>query len=319
MTQNKHIEHPEDTILTGDLTALDWIAAAGTLSVKMDGAPAIVWGRNPATGNFFVGTKSVFNKIKIKINESHEDIDANHSGNVADILHKCFDYLPRTESIFQGDFIGFGGSDEYTPNTITYQFDNIVSEEIIVAPHTYYTFTEFQLRNAKELHEIHGNVLGFAVANPMMFTITDTAYCKFVKPMARIFSGDYTKCAGSFGDLTEVIQFARQMAQMVTFVDEKKAKEIKQQLNACIRENRPVVNSEFDCDPNLLGLWALVKSIKDDALHLCRNDGPAAYIGHDRIDAEGYVYSNEFGTMKLVNRKQFSYANFNNNKFAQTP
>ena len=317
--QNKHIEHPEDTILTGDLTALDWFLAKGDLSVKMDGAPAIVWGRNPATGNFFVGTKSVFNKIKIKINESHEDIDANHSGNVADILHKCFDYLPRTESIFQGDFIGFGGSDEYTPNTITYQFDNIVSEEIIVAPHTYYTFTEFQLRNAKELHEIHGNVLGFAVANPMMFTITDTAYCKFVKPMARIFSGDYTKCAGSFGDLTEVIQFARQMAQMVTFVDEKKAKEIKQQLNACIRENRPVVNSEFDCDSNLLGLWALVKSIKDDALYLCRNDGPAAYIGHDRIDAEGYVYSNEFGTMKLVNRKQFSYANFNNNKFAQTP
>jgi hypothetical protein len=120
MTQNKHIEHPEDTILTGDLTALDWFEARGHLSVKMDGAPAIVWGRNPATGNFFVGTKSVFNKIKIKINESHEDIDANHSGNVADILHKCFDYLPRTESIFQGDFIGFGGSDEYTPNTITY-------------------------------------------------------------------------------------------------------------------------------------------------------------------------------------------------------
>jgi hypothetical protein len=319
MTQNKHIEHPEDTILTGDLNALDWFEARGHLSVKMDGSPAIVWGHNPATGNFFVGTKSVFNKIKIKINESHEDIDANHSGNVADILHKCFDYLPRTESIFQGDFIGFGGSDEYTPNTITYQFDNIVSEEIIVAPHTYYTFTEFQLRNAKKLHEIHGNVLGFAVANPMMFTITDTAYCKFVKPMARIFSGDYTKCAGSFGDLTEVIQFARQMAQMVTFVDEKKAKEIKKQLNACIRENRPVVNSEFDCDSNLLGLWALVKSIKDDALYLCRNDGPAAYIGHDRIDAEGYVYSNEFGTMKLVNRKQFSYANFNNNKFAQTP
>jgi uncharacterized Zn-binding protein involved in type VI secretion len=64
MTQNKHIEHPEDTILTGDLNALDWFEAAGTLSVKIDGAPAIVWGRNPATGNFFVGTKSVFNKVK---------------------------------------------------------------------------------------------------------------------------------------------------------------------------------------------------------------------------------------------------------------
>ena len=298
--QNKHIEHPEDTILTGDLNALDWFEAAGALSVKIDGAPAIVWGRNPATGNFFVGTKSVFNKVKIKINESHADIDQNHTGEVAKILHACFDYLPRTDSVFQGDFIGFGGDSEYTPNTITYSFGEVIDQEIIIAPHTYYE-ANYDLRDSWAI--------------PMLFTITDTAYCKFVKPKARIFSGDYDTSLQSFSDLSEVIQFARQMAQMVTFVDEKKAKKIKQQLNACIRENRPVVNSEFDCDPNLLGLWALVKSIKDDALYLCRNDGPAAYIGHDRIDAEGYVYSNEFGTMKLVNRKQFSYANFNNAKF----
>jgi len=299
MTQNKHIEHPEDTILTGDLTALDWIAAAGTLSVKMDGAPAIVWGRNPATGNFFVGTKSVFNKIKIKINESHEDIDANHSGNVADILHACLNWLPNTDGIYQGDFIGFGGSDEYTPNTITYKFPEVIDHKIIIAPHTRYEAND-DLRDSWAI--------------PLTVNLGSSDFCKFVKPNASIAFG-----MRDFSDLQEVIGFAMQMAQMVTFVDEKKAKEIKQQLNACIRENRPVVNSEFDCDPNLLGLWALVKSIKDDALHLCRNDGPAAYIGQDRIDAEGYVYSNEYGTMKLVNRKQFSYANFNNNKFAQTP
>ena len=298
--QNKHIEHPEDTILTGDLTALDWFLAEGNLSLKIDGAPAIVWGRNPASGNFFVGTKSVFNKVKIKINESHAEIDQNHTGEVAKILHACFDWLPRTDTIFQGDFIGFGGESEYTPNTITYSFGVTVREEIIVAPHTYY---------------IAENDLRDAIAHPMNFIITDTIYCKFVKPRARIFSGDYTRCAGSFGDLTEVVQFAKQVAQTVTFLDDKKAKEIKKQLNACIRENRPVVNSEFDCDPMLLGLWALVKSIKDDALYLCRNDGPDAYIGYDQIDAEGYVYSNEFGTMKLVNRERFSYANFNNAKF----
>ena len=173
--KNLHIEHPEDTILTGDLSVLYSFLSEGYLSVKIDGAPAIVWGTNPATGNFFVGTKSVFNKVKIKINESHQDIDANHVGNVADILHKCFDYLPRTEGIFQGDFIGFGGSDEYTPNTITYKFDDIVTEEIIVAPHTFYT-AESDLRDA--------------IAHPMKFTITDTVYCKFVKPRARIFSGN---------------------------------------------------------------------------------------------------------------------------------
>ena len=89
--KNTHLQHPEDSILTGDLTALDWLLSDGDLSVKIDGAPAIVWGTNPQTGNFFVGTKSVFNKVKIKINESHHEIDQNHSGVVADILHHCFD------------------------------------------------------------------------------------------------------------------------------------------------------------------------------------------------------------------------------------
>ena len=58
--KNTHLEHPEDTILTGDLDVLGWFQSAGRLSVKIDGAPAIVWGRCPVTGRQFVGTKSVF-------------------------------------------------------------------------------------------------------------------------------------------------------------------------------------------------------------------------------------------------------------------
>jgi hypothetical protein len=301
--QNKHIEHPEDTILTGDLSALDWFLSDGHLSVKIDGAPAIVWGRNPATGNFFVGTKSVFNKVKIKINESHAEIDANHVGNVAEILHNCFDWLPRTDGIFQGDFIGYGGSDEYTPNTITYKFDEVIYQNIIVAPHTYY-IADSDLRDA--------------VAYPMDYYISDTSYCKFVEPDARIFSGSYNKCAGSF-DVSEPVWFAKQIAHMVEFVDDKKAKEIKKALNKCIRENTPIENDAFDCDWRLISFWKLVKSIKEDALYLCRNDGPRAFIGQDEIGAEGYVFSNQFGTLKLVNRERFSHANFNNAKFAQTP
>ena len=306
MEKNTHIEHPEDTILTGDLSVLDLLMAEGNLSVKIDGAPAIVWGTNPATGNFFVGTKSVFNKVKIKINESHAEIDANHDGQVAKILHSCFDYLPHTDSILQGDFIGFGGNSEYKPNTITYQFPEVIYQEIIVAPHTYYT-AESDLRDA--------------IAHPMKYIITDTPYVKFVKPQARIFSGWYDKCAGSFGDLSEPIKFAKQMAQTVNFVDEKKAKQLKKVFNTFIRI-QAVLDDEAlaiagDCDINLIRFWKLIKSIKEDALYLCRNNGPRAYIGQDEIDSEGYVYSNEFGTIKLVNRERFSYSNFNNTKFQQ--
>jgi hypothetical protein len=31
-------------------------------------------------------------------------------------------------------------------------------------------------------------------------------------------------------------------------------------------------------NPNLISFWKLVKSIKEDALYLCRNQGPEAYI-----------------------------------------
>ena len=292
--KNTHLQHPEDSILTGDLSVLDWFVNPGHLSVKIDGAPAIVWGINPATGKFFVGTKSVFNKVKIKINHSHEEINANHSGEVANILHTCFDCLPHTDTVYQGDFIGFGGSTEYTPNTITYQFPEVVSQNIIIAPHTCY-YAESDLRDA--------------VAMPDRAIWNDTETVKFVQPTASIFAG-----AEDFADLKDVCKFAKVMALGVEFVNPKVAAQITKQLNACIREGKEVNPDEFE-NPNLISFWKLVKSIKEDALYLCRNDGPAAYINYNRIDAEGYVMTNEFGMFKLVNREVFSYANFNHGRF----
>ena len=292
--KNTHLQHPEDSILTGDLSVLDWFVNPGHLSVKIDGAPAIVFGTNPATGKFFVGTKSVFNKIKIKINHSHEEIDQNHKGQVATILHACLDCLPVTESIYQCDFIGFGGSDTYTPNTITYHFPEVVSQKIIVAPHTCY-YAENDLRDA--------------VAMPDRAIWNDTDTVKFVTPTASIFAG-----AEYFADLKEVCKFAKVMALGVEFVTAKQSAQIQQQLNACIREGKEVNPDDFE-NPNLISFWKLVKSIKEDAVYLCRNDGPAAYINYNRIDAEGYVMTNEFGMFKLVNREVFSYANFNSGRF----
>ncbi len=288
--QNKHLEHPEDAILTGNLDVLDWFVNHGAISVKIDGAPAIVWGTNPATGKFFVGTKSVFNKVKIKIAHSHEEIDQFYDGNVAKILHSCFDCLPHTDSIYQGDFIGFGGSDEYKPNTITYKFPEVVTQNIIIAPHTVYEAND-DLRDSWAL--------------PLMVNLDSTDSVLFVKPNAYIAHGQT-----SFADVEEVVKFARQMSTMVTFVSDKEAAKITKQINACIREQRDVNPEEFECDPNLIRLWALVKSIKDDCVYLLRNDGPEAYINQDRISAEGYVMTNEFGMFKLVNREVFSYHNF---------
>ena len=288
--KNTHLQHPEDSILSGDLSVLDWFLAESELSVKIDGAPAIVWGTNPQTKKFFVGTKSVFNKKIIKINETHDDIDRNHSGVVADILHHCFDCLPSFDGIVQGDFIGFGDDDTFCPNTITYIFPEIIEQNIIIAPHTFYA-TDGELKDAYVIED--------------SFDFDDTESCKFVKPSAWQIDEDFE----------EIVGFARQMAQLVTFADPLEAEKLKIDLNRCIREGREVVPETFD-NSRLISYWFLIKSIKEDMLFLCRNNGPKAYIGNKQCGGEGYVRTNDYGMFKLVNREQFSHANFNNSKFA---
>lgn len=293
--KNTHIEHPEDSVLTGDLSVLDWFVAKSNISAKIDGAPAIVWGTNPANGKFFVGTKSVFNKVKIKINHSHEEIDTNHQGKVATILHKCFDNLPFLPGIYQGDFIGFGGNDKYTPNTITYYFDEVIDAEIIIAPHTYYEAKD-DLRNA--------------VVKPYQFDLRDTEYTKWVKPDVILSDNRHT--------IINSCEFARQIATLCDFVDVKKATRIKKQLNKCIRNEIELddllldaIADDNNCDINVLRLWKLVESIKLQMFdYIDRFDDVECYIGESMCDHEGYVISNEFGTYKVVNREVFSFFNF---------
>jgi len=295
--KNTHIEHPEDSILNGDLSVLDWFTSNGKISAKIDGAPAIVWGRNPASGNFFVGTKSVFNKKLIKINESHEDIDKNHKMPVSDILHACLDNLPRTDTIYQGDFIGFGGEECYQPNTITYYFPEEITNNIIIAPHTVYT-AENDLREA-------------VVDNEAILNLKSDNNVLFVKP--HVFIDEHRE------DIIEICKFARQMSTICEFPEYKQVPRIKQHLNACIRNEIELddltleaIASDNNCDVNVLRLWKLVESIKMDMFaYIDAENTVECYIGEDRCDHEGYVLHNKYGTFKIVNREGFSRANFN--------
>ena len=290
--KNTHLQHPEDSILTGDLSVLDWFGESDSIiSTKMDGAPAIVWGTDPATGTFFVGTKSVFNKVKIKINHSHEEIDKNHEGKVARILHACFDCLPRTQSIIQGDFIGYGGSDTFRPNTITYVFPQIVSEDIIIAPHTLYFGVD--LRTVK--------------AAPLTNKLISTDSCLFVQPEVALHPHRE--------DLVDVCAFAKQMSTLCEFVTPNKATKIKKHINDCIRGENFIDEDEiaekFDCDINLIRLWKLVASIKEDLFcFIDECDDIGCLIGEEVTLHEGYVITNKYGMFKVVDREEFSRANF---------
>ena len=295
--QNKHLEHPEDCVISGDLNVLNWFTAKGNISAKIDGSPAIVWGTNPSNNKFFVGTKSVFNKKLIKINHNHADVDRNHQGKVADILHHCLDNLPVTDSIFQGDFIGFGGSDNYCPNTIRYYFPDKVQQEIIIAPHTYY-IADKDLRDA--------------VAYPLEFDLESDNNVLFVKPNVTI--------TDDREDIHYMCQFARQMSTLCEFpTNNRQIARIKKHLNACIRADIELDDLTLDAlahdnevDPNVLRLWKLVWTIKMDMFnYISCNDPIDCYIEEEYCDHEGYVMTNDYGMFKIVNREGFSRANFN--------
>ena len=106
---NTHQTHPEDSILTGDLRVVRDLYSRGHVSLKIDGAPSVVWGH--FKGQFFVCTKAAFNKKKVRLCYNSEDIHTHfgHQSDVADMLFLMLKYIPRDEfpGVYQGDFMGF--------------------------------------------------------------------------------------------------------------------------------------------------------------------------------------------------------------------
>jgi hypothetical protein len=143
-----HLEHIEDIIITDGyvggqavveyfrgllLTLKGTSSEAMSVSVKWDGAPAVVCGTNPDNGQFFVGTKSVFSQTP-KINYTKKDIAANHgTDELGQKLLKCLVHLKKLNipGVVQGDLLytdeditrkNIDGKPHltFTPNTITY-------------------------------------------------------------------------------------------------------------------------------------------------------------------------------------------------------
>ena len=285
-----HIEHIEDTVLKGDLSALELLESGSNLSAKIDGSPSIVWGQDPSDNLFFVGTKSVFNKKLVKRCKSYSDVNKYFDGELADILTQCFRYLPNDGNIYQGDFIGFGGLSEYNPNTITYTFDDVILEDIVIAPHTIYT------GNSKDLREHK--------VSPLTRNLQGTNNVRFVH--STVTNNNCTE------DLQFVINFARTIAGAVDFIeDEKNVAAMKKELNAYIREGREIVPEEFD-NTSLVRFWRLIVSIKEMFMENCdtnRSEMKASLNGED-FEGEGYVLSDNNHVIKLINRAEFSYHNF---------
>ena len=147
--KNTHLEHLEDNIFNkgfkGAKEAIDYLYSlhemlegnsktSVSMTTKWDGAPAIIAGKDPETGKFFVGTKGVFAQRKPKINFTDKDIEENHPAEGLQIkLKTALRNLRKLNwnTVAQGDML-YSKSDLQTetindeevlvfkPNTIVY-------------------------------------------------------------------------------------------------------------------------------------------------------------------------------------------------------
>ena len=190
--KNTHLEHLEDDIINrgsiGGENAINFLKSvrnmlagsgkSANMTVKWDGAPAIICGINPENGKFFVGTKSVFN-VKPKINYTSRDIARNHGGVVAEKLNVCLANLSRLriKGILQGDLlftndlkaINIDGEKmvSFTPNTITYAvpMSSDLGRRIMKAKMGIVFHTQYNGKSMDKLSASFGTVTGSSNRN----------------------------------------------------------------------------------------------------------------------------------------------------------
>lgn len=142
----KHLEHVEDHVVHAGHEGFghafhtindvhNGLQGKGSgqtqVTMKYDGSPAVVFGKHPENGKFFVSSKSAFNKNP-KINHTHEDIQKNH-GHAPGLVQKlsaALDHAHKIQpnGIYQADIMHAGDVKhdkasnrvDFTPNTITY-------------------------------------------------------------------------------------------------------------------------------------------------------------------------------------------------------
>ena len=149
--KNTHMEHLEDNIFNkgyaGAKEAVDYLyslhqmleghsKSAFDMTIKWDGSPALVCGKDPQTGKVFVGTKGVF-AGKAKLNFTEKDIDTYHADvgeKSSEGLRKKLKVALRTLGKLQWDTVAQGDMMFMKGDIKDYSYDGV--DYIMFKPNT---------------------------------------------------------------------------------------------------------------------------------------------------------------------------------------
>jgi len=390
MAKNTHLEHLEDDIFNsgtaGVTNSINFLKSlrdmltegdgqsAMKVTTKWDGAPAIICGRNPQDGRFFVGTKSVFNKTDPKIVYSEADADRFYPGStVGGILKECLQRLSTLpiQGVLQGDLlyqktpsvIMLEGKRNYSfrPNTITYTIpvdselgERVGKSKLGIVFHTEYTGRTIAdmvagfgadvsgLQSKSEVAVFSSeftNVGGAANLTQVEKANVDRTIMAaernlrqgqgFIKSVQGVGKGPFTLPALFKVYFNQVVRegtvpsAAHMSKQFCSFIDKKFCAEIAKKKTGkskmewmkrrneavkFINTNRSSMNSALDGFKNLMDAKVMIinklTKIKSVGTFLEEENGLRA------TSPEGFVAIKDGAALKLVDRLEFSRANF---------
>lgn len=261
------------------------------VSVKYDGAPAIITGYHPENGKFFVATKSITN-VNPKINYTEADVEANHgkAPGLAKKLKLALMYLPNVirENIYQGDFM-FDTQDldikningesllTFKPNTITYAVptesalgQKIRRSKIGIVFHTRYTGKTLQsLQKSSDV-----NVGEFNQTRDVFF---DDAKFKDMSGVATFTDEESIE----FEDLIDKCEVAGRRVKW-NKIDDKLYEDLNTFINSLIRQKRFIEDPEQSYEDFLIWLdhkyEERLKEVTKDKVILKRYEEQEAYL-----------------------------------------
>jgi len=391
--KNTHLEHLEDEILNfgidGGRSAINFLQglrdmmkgnsnSSVNMTVKWDGAPAIICGMLPMTNRFFVAKKSLFNKTPLYYTSEQEIKDAPElKGDLQTKFLEAYRHLSKLSwnTIMQGDLM-FTQSDKKTkkidgknyitfqPNTILYAVDmdselgkQIASAKIGIVFHTTYSGSSIEDLSAqfganisklgsnrdvwmddatykdvsgnstltakdtvkltqvlseigKQFHQIKRKDLDKfnEIQNEIMKKGAGATYKTYVNSLIR--AGKYKP---NYNDYMKHFEnYWRD--KVVGAVKQEKTKEIKREIGEQLYNEMRSINKMITAMARFQELIVIAKQIIIDGLNRAKSIGTfiTTDTGLKTVNPEGYVAIDRTGSaVKLVDRMEFSQANFN--------
>ena len=343
-------------------------------TIKFDGSPAILAGINPENGKFFVAKKGLFNKNP-KLYYSHEDIDADTTGDLAYKLKVAFDECKKLgikSGIYQGDILftqkdlkkeKIDGQDYITfhPNTIVYAVpensqlaSTIKKANIGIVWHTSYegdSLANLSASFGKPITPLFRKTTSSWMEDATFkdvsgaATFTDAERKQFdsllseIGSLFRSISAQTLNAIHKDSDLLELVHIfnnskvragkrvddvEKHVDEFYQFIDDRYTKELQSKKTAkaqdAVSARREKILNFFMIHPKqeIVKIFELNKKIAEAKTILVNKLNKASSLGTFlktkngfRVTApEGYVAISDNGAVKLVDRLEFSYANF---------